>query len=301
MITLNSERGFVKVESWEDIETLPGFTTNLDPKEHELNQIIGRYIFKYYIKCGLSSCHTPHGKGYIVSTKSGPITNIGHNCGKNHFDVEFDQLSKAFERDISLHTYRENIGSTLIVLDLYKEKITSIRSGSQGADVLYKKSRLLAKGSSSCPEAATSIISKMVRSRNPVITTEREASREEIDDLEVIQGKKLPRPYYIEEKIGELSGLSFLFEENCLRSILILDLEEGFKSLSELDIDNGSFNDLKRWSAWCFDIERKIEKTKSLIEIGRIFLQKDNLLKISEAISDKEQRYEYIRFVNENM
>ncbi|RFS27354.1 hypothetical protein DYE42_05940 [Aeromonas dhakensis] len=141
----------------------------------------------------------------------------------------------------------------------------------------------------------------MVRSRNPVITTEREASREEIDDLEVIQGKKLPRPYYIEEKIGELSGLSFLFEENCLRSILILDLEEGFKSLSELDVDNGSFNDLKRWSAWCFDIERKIEKTKSLIEIGRIFLQKNNILKISEAISDKEQRDEYIRFVNENM
>ncbi|BCK63447.1 hypothetical protein KAM330_24360 [Aeromonas hydrophila] len=82
---------------------------------------------------------------------------------------------------------------------------------------------------------------------------------------------------------------------------MILDLEEGFKSLSELDVDNGSFNDLKRWSAWCFDIERKIEKTKSLIEVGRIFLQKDNLLKISEAISDKEQRDEYIRFVNENM
>lgn len=301
MITLNSERGFVKVENWEDIETLPGFTTNLDPKEHELNQIIGRYIFKDYIKCGLSNCHTPHGKGYIVSTKSGPITNIGHNCGKNHFDVEFDQLSKAFEKDIALHTYRENIGSTLIVLDLYKEKISSIRSGTQGADVLYRKSRLLAKGTSGCPEEATSIISKMIRGRDPVISIEREASKKEIDDLEVIQGKKLPRPYYIQEKVGELSGLSFLFDENCLRSILVLDLEEGFKGLSKLDVDNGSFKELKRWSAWCSDIERKIENIEGLIEVGLKLFQKNNLLKISEAIPDKEKQDEYIRFINENM
>ncbi|MFM4831267.1 hypothetical protein [Aeromonas media] len=301
MITLNSERGFVKVENWEDIETLPGFTTNLDPKEHELNQIIGRYIFKDYIKCGLSNCHTPHGKGYIVSTKSGPITNIGHNCGKNHFDVEFDQLSKAFERDIALHTYRENIGSTLIVLDLYKEKISSIRSGTQGADALYRKSRLLAKGTSGCPEEATSIISKMIRGRDPVISIEREASKKEVDDLEVIQGKKLPRPYYIQEKVGELSGLSFLFEENCLRSILVLDLEEGFKGLSKLDVDNGSFKELKRWSAWCYDIERKIENIEGLIEVGLKLFQKNNLLKISEAIPDKEKQDEYIRFINENM
>lgn len=249
----------------------------------------------------MSSCHTPHGKGYIVSTKSGPITNIGHNCGKRHFDVEFDQLSKAFEKDIALHTYRENIGSTLIVLDLHKEKIASLRSGAQGADTLYKKSRLLIRRTLGCPAAATSIISKMVRGRNPNISTEREASTKEVNDLEAIQGKKLPRPYYIEEKVGELSGLSFLFEENSLRKLLVVDLEEGFKSLSQLDVDNGNFNELKRWSAWCSDIERKIENIESLIEIGAKLLQKDNLLKISVAISDKEQKEEFVIFVNKNM
>lgn len=29
MITLNGERGFEKVESWEEITELPGFTDNL--------------------------------------------------------------------------------------------------------------------------------------------------------------------------------------------------------------------------------------------------------------------------------
>lgn len=301
MITLNSERGFVKVESWEDIETLPGFTMNLDPKEHELNEIIGRYIFKDYLKCGLANCHTPHGKGYIVSTKSGPVTNIGHKCGKNHFDIEFDQLSKAFEKDIALHTYRENIGNTLIVLDLHKEKITEIRNGSQGADSLFKKAQLLTKRTSGCPEAATLIFSKMIRSRNPNINTEREASGKEIDDLEAIQVKKLARPYYIEEVIGELAGLSFLYQENNLRSLVVVDLEEGFKGLGELNVDNGQLKDLKRWSSWCSDIERKIENVLSVIESGKRLLQKENLLQIAQVISDLDQRNEYVNFIRKNM
>ncbi|MEZ0154718.1 MAG: hypothetical protein AB9Q22_07430 [Candidatus Reddybacter sp.] len=301
MITLNSERGFVKIENWEDVETLPGFTTNLNPKEHELNEIIGRYIFKDYIKCGLSNCHKPHGKGYIVSTKSGPVTNIGHNCGKNHFDIEFDQLSKAFEKDIALHTYRENIGSTLIVLDLHKEKIAEIRAGSQGADDLNKKAGWLTRRTSGCPESALSIFSRMIRSRNPNLNKEIEASGKEIDDLEAIQGKKLPRPYYLEEKVGELDGFSFLYKENDLRSLIIIDLEQGFKALSGIDVDNGEFNELKRWSSWCSEIERKIDNVFSIVESGKRLLQKENLLQVSKVISDSDQRSEYVDFIRKNM
>lgn len=301
MITLNSDRGFVKVENWKDIEELPGFTINLDPKEHELKEIIGRYIFKDYIKCGLSSCHKPHGKGYIVSTKSGPITNIGHNCGQNHFDIEFDQLSKSFERDIALHTYRENIGSSLIVLDLHKEKISGIRIGAHGADELFKKGQLLTRKSSGCPEQPLTILSKLIRSRDPSLVHNREASIKEIDDLEAIQGQKLLRPYYIEEKVGELNGLSFLYDENNLRNLIVIDLEEGFKALSNLDTDNGEFKDLKYWSIWCSEIERKIENIFSIVETGKSFLDKKNLLKLEVLITDPGQRRRYTEFIEKNI
>ena len=45
MIILNTERGFIEVESWEDIKSLPGFVENLNPAEHELDAAIGFYPF----------------------------------------------------------------------------------------------------------------------------------------------------------------------------------------------------------------------------------------------------------------
>ena len=229
------------------------------------------------------------------------MTNIGHNCGKNHFHIEFDQLSKAFERDIALHTYSENIGSTLIVLELYRERMADARVGAQGADELYKKGQLLIKRTSGCPEAALSIISKMIQNRSPNLLKNREASEKEIDDLEAIQGNELPRPYYMEEKVGELHGLSFLYAENDLRSLMIIDLEEGLKRLTELDVDNGEFKELKYWSSWCSDIDRKIENVLSLLESGRRLLNEANLLQISQLIADPKQRRSYVEFIRKKI
>lgn len=301
MITLNSDRGFVKVEDWQEIEELPGFTRNLNPKEHELKEIIGRYIFKEYISCGLSNCHTPHGKGYIVSTKSGPITNIGHNCGNNHFGIEFGELSKILEREIQIHNYRESIGSFLIMLDLHKEKVAKIRLGDQGADVLYKKSQLLLKKSSGCPDEVVSIISNLVRSRSSDLMRDRVATKEEVEDLEAIQGKKLPRPFYIEEKIGTLNGISFLFKENDLRDRLVIDLVEGFKSISNLDVDSASHSVLKSWSNWASEVDRKIEEGEKVVASGRELLKKENLLQLASLIKKEQRREVYSAFVKNNM
>jgi hypothetical protein len=67
MITLNTDRGLVKVESWKEVMEIDGFTTSLNPKTHNLKAIIGRYIFSEEINCGLSNCNQPHQRGYIVS------------------------------------------------------------------------------------------------------------------------------------------------------------------------------------------------------------------------------------------
>ncbi len=99
MITLNSEQGLTTVDSWEDIEARAGFVTNLNPAEHKLESIIGRYLFKDKIRCGLSNCHSPHAKGYIVTTKEGLSTNIGKDCGKNISALISETMSKKFDRD----------------------------------------------------------------------------------------------------------------------------------------------------------------------------------------------------------
>jgi len=111
VITLSKDNGFVKVERWEDIESLPGFVSNLNPSEHKLKAIIGRYIFKDYIQCGLSNCHTPHGKGYIATTMDGLSINIGKDCGKKYFGVDFETLSNKFDRDYTEAENRERLWS----------------------------------------------------------------------------------------------------------------------------------------------------------------------------------------------
>jgi hypothetical protein len=301
MITLNTERGLIKVDSWKEIEELPGFTINIDPKEYELKEIVGRYIFKDFIKCGLSSCHTPHGKGYIVTTKAGPITNIGQNCGKKHFGIEFEELSSKLEVEIRLKNYRDNIGSFLIFLDEYRKQLDDIRSGYGGADILYKKSQNLVKKTSSCPDEATTIISRLVRSRNPDIFKSRVASNQEVEDLEVIQKKKLPRPFYIDEKVGSLSGISFLYKENDLRDRLVLDLDQGFKSVELLDIDQAKSSDLKHWSGWVSEVERKLEEAKQILTQGITLNKKENLLQVEKAMEDAEQIKKYRSFVDQHV
>ncbi|WP_165856849.1 hypothetical protein [Marinobacter sp. JSM 1782161] len=301
MITLNTERGLIKVETWQEIEELPGFTKDIDPKEYELKEIIGRYIFKDYIKCGLSSCHTPHGKGYIVTTKTGPITNIGRNCGRNHFGVEFEELSKTLETEIRIKTYRDTIGSFLIFIDQHKEAVNKLRSGPFGADTVYRKANLLLKNTSGCPEEAVKILSRMVRSRNTDITKDRIASKQEVEDLEAIQGKSLPRPYYIEEKVGYLSGLPFLYKENDLRERLIIDLEEGFKAIEELNLDDASDSELKHWSGWSSEVERKIKESEEILKYGVALLEKANLMKLEKALSDDKSKSEYREFVRKKM
>lgn len=59
MITLNHDKGLVRVESWDDIESRPGFTKEIDPKAIKLHAIIGSYVFADYVPCGLSTCHQP--------------------------------------------------------------------------------------------------------------------------------------------------------------------------------------------------------------------------------------------------
>lgn len=297
MITLNSERGFVKVEKWGDIEELAGFTLDLNPKEHELKEIIGQYNFKERIKCGLSSCHSPHGKGYIVSTKSGRITNIGQDCGKTYFHVEFDQLSKSFDRDVALFDYRENIGNFLRALNSHKQTISNLRKGTFKADEIFKRAQCLIQKNSGCPESVISILSNMIKTKTPDLIKIREASEKEIDILESTQDYKLPRPYYIDEKIGLLKGLSFLYKENNLRDLIILDIESGFKTISELDINAEEFKNLKDWSKWCSEFESKLEKSKSIINTGVTFLEKDNLLQLGYLISDTAERKEYKNFI----
>jgi hypothetical protein len=289
MITLNGERGFEQVDSWEDILHLPGFTINLNPEKKQLKEIIGRYIFPEKISCGLSTCRQPHGRGYIVITQSGEVTNIGNVCGKNHFGVKFDEYSKVFTQALTDHQNRETITSFLFQLEGYVSLVSDMRSEERGADWVYRTSRALVERNHGCPDIIVTEINKMVRARSRDIRVVRIATEDEAKELEVIASKSLPRPQHIEELKGNLNGIACLYHESNIREILILDVEKNLTKLAGFNVDEAPSNELRVWAKWCQELEDKLIRVQETIKAGRALLTSENLSQFFEVIHDQKE------------
>lgn len=93
---------FNLITNFEDITARPNFMERVvipkgEKVEGVLHDLIGYYLFKDEVKCGISSCGTKHQKGYIASLNDGNEIIIGHNCGKRYFGVSFDEKTTQFE------------------------------------------------------------------------------------------------------------------------------------------------------------------------------------------------------------
>jgi hypothetical protein len=176
LITINTDKQLIRVDTWDAIMERAGFTDDLDPKQHELKAIIGRYAFRDKLRCGLSSCHTPHNRGYIVVTKSGLETNIGKDCGKTHFGVDFNDMSRQFERDVTEKENRETLWSFHFRLDELAQTIEGIRKGYRGADWLYKRSRPLVELNRGCPAVVVRRVGDMIKTGSTLVVVRRGGS-----------------------------------------------------------------------------------------------------------------------------
>jgi hypothetical protein len=287
VITLNSEQGLINVESWEDIENRPGFITNLNPSEHQLESIIGRYLFKEKIRCGLSNCHTPHAKGYIVKTKGGQSTNIGKDCGKKYFGVDFEELSKKFDRDIKEKEYREQLYSFSFQIEELERTICDLRKKERGADWVYKKTRPLVSTGKDCPEVIVRQLSKMLRAGTNILSVQREATHEEIQTLEAMQNRKVLHPHFVEDPIAEIVGIQTLYPENDLKELLVRELEENLQVFKSKDIDTLSFDELRHWSKWVNSVENILEKSTIAVSLGNTLLSRSNLEPFNQILMQR--------------
>lgn len=297
MITLNTEKGLIKIETWDDIESRPGFVKDLDPSTKKLDSIIGRYIFKEKIRCGLSNCHTPHAKGYIVTTTDGHETNIGKDCGKTYFGVDFQTLSRKFDRDVKESENRERLWSFSFQLEELEKKINEIRSGGYGANWVHKYSQRLVTLNKGCPEEVAHRLTSMVKNRNSILTTQRIASDQEVEDIEAIEDRKVQRPHYVEERVAEISGVEVLYPENDLRQLLVKDLESNLKDFKEKDISSMSYEELRQWAKWIGTVDTTFERAEVAVAQGRKLLNEDNLTPFLEVLEDREDIKQFRDFM----
>lgn len=299
MITLNNEQGLITIQSWDDIVSLPGFILDMNPSEHQLEAIIGRYTFMDKVKCGLSNCHTLHGRGYIVNTKSGLKTNIGKDCGKTYFGVDFETLSKKFDRDMAAAENRNHLCSFGFEVDEIESQIDEMRRRPKGADWVHKKAQPLLKAGLGNPAMVVRLIEGMIKTGSNLLTKPREATDEEIDALEVAQGRKIQRPYIIEDHVAEIAGLQALYPENDLRALLVLDLTENLGKFKQLDIDCMTYEELRHWSKWTGTVETTLEKARMVIEAGNALLKPENLEPFLSVLPKGEERTSLRNYLKE--
>lgn len=218
MITLNSDAGLVRLDAWEDVTTRPGFTADVDPKAVQLESIIGTYRFTDYVKCGLSTCHHQHFRGYLVTTKDGRITNIGKDCGKTHFGVDFETMTRTFERDLANAERRETLVTTQHNVDQLLDQVEQLKKELKGATWINRQMTELRYLDVGLPGGVLQHLDDMIRRHSPVITRQRQATKAEIEVMREtgqLRGPWTGDPVYITEEIGTLRGLAVLYQ-NCV-------------------------------------------------------------------------------------
>lgn len=194
MITLSTDKGLVRIESWEDVESRPGFTRNLDPSTAVLAEIIGQYHFKDMFPCGLAGCRQPHAKGYLVTTEDGYETNIGNVCGVRYFSVEFKQLRRVFrvsredqERRERLHALQSRAAGLRAELHGLRAELHALRNGSPTLQCLQVHIGVLLGPTGSLPRRVREAIGRTVRAGTGVLTNQRMLTRLERDRLRAAQ------------------------------------------------------------------------------------------------------------------
>ena len=289
MITLNGEKELTRIHDWADIQARPDFDGQLDPNAHELEAIIGSYALRDKIPCGLSNCRTPHGRGYLVATKDGRTTNIGKDCGRVYFGVDFETMLSQFTRDIAAKEHRERLWSFSFRFDEINAAVASMRkggAGAAGADCVHKKTRPLIVLNAGCPDPIVRRVVQLLRTGGDEVMGVREATREEIEREEAMSGRTVKRPHYIEAVVGRVEHLDALRSENDLREILIVDLETNLKAFAGLDIDNLSPSQLSHWSKWSSSVELSLERAGEAIRMGRALLTPENLAPLATLVSE---------------
>jgi hypothetical protein len=273
LITINIAQGLLQYESWADIEATPGFQRDIDPKVSKLDSILGRYVFLDRVVCGLSNCHTLHGKGYIVKTKDGTITNIGKDCGSSYFGVDFDRLSATFERDLKQKEQRERLHSFSLQTEDIQARVSELRKADKGATWIHMLIERL-KSPRDIPEPIVRQLSAMVKGRTNRLTKTRKADKTEAEALEAAGQNG---PHFVEDVVAELEGFSALYPENDLRQLLVFGVDEAIREFDKLDIGSMSPGELSKWVKRVGTVESSLEQAEQAIGEGRKFLTATNL------------------------
>jgi hypothetical protein len=285
MIAIKTDRGWFKFKTWQEVEELPGYIKDINPKVIKLKKVMGPYREPELRVCGLSTCRHKHYKGFIVELEDGRVTNIGADCGNTHLGVEFDVQSRQIVRDWASQERREAINSAKNRVEGWQKECEQLRNGEHGASWLLKQNKAMRDQNNGLPDTVTRFLQDAVRTGDNSVYTERAATQQEREIAKETGQGNLP---FIKENVGTLTGMAGLSEINSLRDILAVDLEVHLKILVDLDVESLTDKDLQFWAKWCSEVDGKIDKVRSIIKDTQRFFTRENIGLLFEMVQGDE-------------
>lgn len=303
MITLNTEKGLVRIESWEDIEARPGFTPLLDPKTIKLKDVLARYIFNFDIPCGLTNCRTPHKRGFLVVATDGRETNLGRVCGKREFGADFQALSKIFVAAERAQRNREFLWEVKNRLPTITAELAALKFGDYSAGWVNTRISHLTGKSGSLPQPIVNAVRQVVRRGDGALMAQRTVTKEEREALatagEVTGLNRSNRiSDFVEVQVGQLDGFAALAPGNGLREVLAA-IEPFLSTLADADIDGLADKQLRELSKTGADLEPNLSRLGIAIAAGRRLLVRRNLQQLSRFATSRAEEKQFDLFLRE--
>lgn len=256
-----------------DFRERPRYREDVDPTQTKPIKILAPYSFSEGTRCGLKNCHQSHFSGYLVRTADCMETNIGWQCGRKHFGVEFVMMRRRFDREEKTRRYSARLQETAANLDQLLERLNSMADQRFGGKWLYSG---LIQFSRLYPLEIVTMLRQRGLQRELVVTEARRRTPEELAAARATNPGVDPENLrYVPERRGTLRGLSIFTVDVYkwpLRQ-LVLELNE-FRSLN---IGGLKFNALSRWYKWATELEQRLNQCELMIDEGRKFFQTDNL------------------------
>jgi hypothetical protein len=166
--------------------------------------------------------------------------------------------------------------------------IRDLRDQDRGASWVNKHAKALVSVGQGCPEPIVRKLNEMIRTGASTLTLARQATEGEAASREAMQGKKLPRPQIIEDRIADIAGLQALYPENDLRTLLSLNLDVPLSDFKQLNIDTLAHEELRHWSQWVGTVDATIDKARAAVYLGRSLLARSNLEPLLKVLASKE-------------
>jgi len=285
MIFLRTETGHEKFKEWSDVLSRENFVEHITTKAEKLSDIFGYYELKDKIHCALTSCNQPHGKGYLVKTESGLETNIGHQCGKAIFGVEFEHRASEFDSFRENEERKLSIQNAKTKLDEWENTLETLRTGDRPIEWAISMIENI-QNSNYAGRAAAMEIRSLSRTQDSNVTVDVKVKDKKYEELLFKFNKHFRESGQALDKdlVGTIRNLHVLLTENHMK-VLYSSAIANLKEIRECNENQVPSPVLLSLSQKANSLQSQIDKVVSIYNDSLIFLTHKNLRVIKNKLN----------------